>query len=88
MNFLSFENISLMLKLAPNLKGFEEKYGTYRQNNLRESELKELAKNESKRNMQENLLNKQGSQSKSFLPIMLKVYNNGKLTSALKNRSF
>ena len=43
-----------MLKFAPNLKGFEDKYGNNRQNKLRESELSEL-KNKT---MQENLLAK------------------------------
>lgn len=50
----------------------------------RDTEMTELKNKQ----MQEGLLGKKEGDEKHYLPIMLKTYANGKMTSALKSRNF
>lgn len=57
---------------------------TVEQGSKRDTEMTELKNKQ----MQEGLLGKREGEEKHYLPIMLKIYANGKMTSALKGRTF
>lgn len=91
-NFLTLGNVDLMLTLLPQLEELDlYKNGLHPAGKMRETELSQLK--EGKEQLRENLLDKgekgvRGEKRATFLPIMLKVYPNGKFTSMLKQREF
>jgi hypothetical protein len=96
-NFLTPNNVALMMKIFPQLKSLDFyrhapedlKGNRPSEMKMRETELSELKeKGQLKENLLETARRDAGQGKGDFLPIMLKVYPNGKLTSMLKQQNF
>lgn len=77
-NFLSRHNILLMKKLMPSLKYDIENGKTFRSKKSNFTELREI-----KSNKEAKMIDDWEIDTKRYLPIMLKIYDQGKFTSKL-----